>query len=420
MTSLPQFPHNQKWSSWVSLDDVGEHAPNNPGLYRVTHPETSGIDYVGYTGTRIRERLYRIRNGVTDEEMPYSTPHTATPTLWALAQELSSRFAASWISINQLNSEPDFRALKAAYLATYRLTVGSSPTANFGNQLSGYSRSSARRDNTRGKKESPLTAKIPRGSNVLPWTNWTEVSSTEWMGLQWSQEYDLEEFVEFPYDSGFIKIRRSGESVLSEISAEESIGDAVTEAYETYEEGYKISYSSCDFSTQQSKRELENDLVGAHYLAKKVVPTSSVIEKDFTKNEVESLIDAAESGTIELKRELDANDKWGVAKELIGLANRDGGFLLAGVTDPPEKEVVGESNIKKKREQLSQFARDAIMPKLRISVHTIKIRGEKVLLIEVPPIRDVPYSYKGTFYYRSDTTTDKLDGHDLKEIFGEI
>ncbi len=75
-------------SPWLPLNGCwrGNQIPAEPGLYRVRRAGRPDLDYIGQTGKggmTLRKRL-AMQRGVYADEMPYTGPHTAAPTLWAM------------------------------------------------------------------------------------------------------------------------------------------------------------------------------------------------------------------------------------------------------------------------------------------------------------------------------------------------
>jgi hypothetical protein len=82
------------WSPWLSLNPAKgklSQISTNPGIYRVRHIERDGLTYIGQTGRSLRGRL-RALAGCYNEEMPYTDPHVAAPSLWAVRQEYGPAF----------------------------------------------------------------------------------------------------------------------------------------------------------------------------------------------------------------------------------------------------------------------------------------------------------------------------------------
>ena len=72
------------------------------------------------------------------EEMPFRSPHTAAPCLWAIrdADGPSLEFSATTPPVAR--DEQDRKGLEAALIAVHRREVGQSPTANFARIIEGY------------------------------------------------------------------------------------------------------------------------------------------------------------------------------------------------------------------------------------------------------------------------------------------
>lgn len=140
------------------------------------------------------------------------------------------------------------------------------------------------------------------------------------------------------------------------------------------------------------------------------------IQGDFDISEatLEALLTHSESDQLEFKEEVgDSNQD--VAKEAVALANREGGRIIYGVAD--DGSVLGLSDIAQEEERVSRILRDSISPNVigRIEQHSID--GNTVLEVRVNRMTGVPASCNGIFYIRTGTTTSKLTGREILDLF---
>ena len=96
---------------------------------------------------------------------------------------------------------------------------------------------------------------------------------------------------------------------------------------------------------------------------------------------------------------------------LCGFANAQGGKLYIGVDD--SGKPIGLSNCKKLLEDLPNKIRDSLGIIANINLHTDE--GQDYIEIEIPPY-PIAISCKGSYYYRSGSTNQKLIGAELENF----
>ena len=128
---------------------------------------------------------------------------------------------------------------------------------------------------------------------------------------------------------------------------------------------------------------------------------------------IPTAIEDGESEQIEFKEKIDTIRD--ISKELVALANHEGGILLLGVNDGGCVE--GIDNAKEAEERISGHVRSAIDPAMNPRIRKETIDGDAVLSIQVPEADGKPYNLNGTFYIRAGTGTDKLSSDELAEWF---
>lgn len=112
-----------EWSPWLSLhpDDGELHTlATDPGLYRVRHDAYEGLIYIGETGRSLRGRIRSLVRGVFDDEMPFSDPHTASPSLWAVADRHGVGFEVSGATPSEAEDKQQRKAIEDALIALHR------------------------------------------------------------------------------------------------------------------------------------------------------------------------------------------------------------------------------------------------------------------------------------------------------------
>lgn len=96
---------------------------------------------------------------------------------------------------------------------------------------------------------------------------------------------------------------------------------------------------------------------------------------------------------------------------ICGFANAQGGILYIGKND--ESEVVGVASSRKLLEDLPNKIRDALG--IIVPINLLEENGLEYLEIPVQPY-PIAISYRGTYYYRSGSTNQKLTGLELESF----
>ena len=96
---------------------------------------------------------------------------------------------------------------------------------------------------------------------------------------------------------------------------------------------------------------------------------------------------------------------------ICGFANAQGGILYIGKND--EGEVVGVASSRKLLEDLPNKIRDALG--IIVPINLLEENGLEYLEIPVQPY-PIAISYRGTYYYRSGSTNQKLTGLELESF----
>jgi len=430
-----------KWSDWMSLFPTRDLSvvPQEPGIYLVSHEELSGIQYVGHSRTDLRNRIRRMGYEIDSKEMPFRDPHTAAPRLWAIANEYDVDFQVCWASIDRISEDEtpssltstrtigelatvnELVGLKAAYLAGYRFVSRQSPTANFGYMLPGYEQSGPSSSGKRGGKiEQDDVESGVREETIATWDAWDDVTSDSWMGFDW-ETYDLGDFEDpYPEAEGVFRIWQRGTDTLVQVGATTDIRNQVLDA-ETHDDGTMVSFDQRKFGDVADRQAVATDLVGAHYLAKDIVPKSSVTKDDLPRDEIRDLIDEYESQTVESKEEL--SDPQKIRKAVVALANADGGYLLVGVEDSGTVagiETTSGKDPQRVEERLLNVSEDGVDPNSPIRFTQIeRINSSHVLIAEIEKADEIPYSENGRFYQRRISESRKLNGVDLRQFMEE-
>lgn len=245
------------WSLWRSLnpeDDDLEEVPRTSGLYRVRHTGRQGLEYVGQTGRKLRERLHQLSRKTFQEDQPGDAPHTAAPALWKLQRNTTGELQVSYTNPNIARSEIDRRGIEHALIALHIKTLGVSPTVNL-------DRSHILQSVEERRTIHPILQN-------LQWQQDDVVSNT-WLGLEWSSQHPLEERLSVGAKSGAYRIWFPEYAPpLAYIGKSTNLTNRLREHEKKFGSEARIS----TVSLERSLRSVEEALIGAHYLATNTLP----------------------------------------------------------------------------------------------------------------------------------------------------
>lgn len=285
----------QRWTPWQPFDNCwkGTLIPVAPGLYRIRRIGFTGLDYIGQTGTTLKQRLGMLK-GIFGLQMPYRAPHTAAPALWALRHSLGCNFEISVLPFN--GSKQEREGLEALAIALYRQEFKESPTVNFGRIITGYKISSSNDSRlvATGKRfkgglslessQNHLPSISPSGSlTANPTTsNWCNHSWSDWTLITPGIPI-------YENTHGLYRIRQSGSTTLtyigqgnlrsrllehlSKVTRLKNQQDRVFAAAQPL----ACSWVESKGWYRHQREELENDLIAAHLLFAGSVPPAQFI-----------------------------------------------------------------------------------------------------------------------------------------------
>ncbi len=117
-------------------------------------------------------------------------------------------------------------------------------------------------------------------------------------------------------------------------------------------------------------------------------------------DQILTLISAGESETVEFKREMERAER--LAREVVALANGQGGYVLLGVED--DGTVCGVSLRPGYEAWVMQVGAETVQPPLMLNCKAVPVEGKTVLAISVPRGPFKPYAvkegHKYTMYVR--------------------
>lgn len=262
------------WSDWIDLNPENDELssiPTDPGLYRVRHRARGGLAYIGETGRSTRGRVRSLARGTYATEMPFRDPHTAAPCLWAIGDTAEADFEVSVAAPERAVDEQARKGIEAALIALYRRTADESPIANFGRIISGYKQSSYRRQDDRGGVLSQDESEPNSTPGIGPssWENATEIQASDWMGLDWSGPFRLQNRLDAtPPENGLYRIWYDGDDQLAYVGESSNVPRRLYNHQQTFGDHALFAYTTDMALDAAHKRvEIETDLIGAHHLA---------------------------------------------------------------------------------------------------------------------------------------------------------
>lgn len=277
------------WSKWLPLDKGSfSEIPKEPGLYRIRHQseERNYFEYIGESGDS-RRRIQSLARGCYAEEMPYRDPHTAAPCLWAIRDDIGPALEVSYAIPPKAADEQHRKGLENALIAAHRRETNRSPTANFGRIIEGYKQSSYSYNDSPfkgeilepGEKETNST----KGIGPFEWRNWQNPVAEDWMGLEWSESYRFKErLAADPPDNGLYRVwYEVNESPLAYIGESSNISSRLYNHEKTFGEDALFAYAeTATLAASHKRKEIETDLIGAHYLNEGEAPLAQFGHKE--------------------------------------------------------------------------------------------------------------------------------------------
>jgi len=256
----------------------------------------------------------------------------------------------------------------------------------------------------------------------LEWENWQNVTGTEWMGLEWSEPFDLslpespsEWINQLPATSGVYRTWKPGSDVLDRIEATSNLERRIRENAEDI--GYESKISTCelDITGKPSRTEVEVDLLGAHYVATRVLPESDISDVESVSDKARSILNRLEDNQVEFKTpDFDNNS---LAEEMVALANSGGGEIFIGVDNESNSQPI--PHLDQVENTISNIASTSIHPSLRVDVRKPRIDEEQILWVRVDGAHSRLYSTNGSFLVRSGSTKRAYQWSDLERFLLE-
>lgn len=261
------------WSPWLSLhSDEDEIAllSTDPGVYRVRHPAYEGLVYIGETGRSVRGRLRSLAGGITDDEMPYSDPHTGSPCLWSIIDKHGPDFEVSAATPVAAEDKGQRKAIEDALIAVHRRETETNLVGNFGRMPPGYEKSKMRSTEVRGGPCDESPRSFREGIDPLPWEKPEKLTDMNWLGLTWSEALPLAEMdSSVPAEPGLYRIWDPASSPpLEYIGQSVDLRGRLRSHSRSRDGKLRFAFVECpDFQEQFQRQQAESTLLGAHWLA---------------------------------------------------------------------------------------------------------------------------------------------------------
>ncbi|HPM47902.1 MAG TPA: putative DNA binding domain-containing protein, partial [bacterium] len=125
--------------------------------------------------------------------------------------------------------------------------------------------------------------------------------------------------------------------------------------------------------------------------------------------ELKRLLSLGENEKVEFKRQYNSDS---AGREICAFLNSKGGFLICGVEDDKGTVAGVNLNLSKVENELAEH----IIPKAPFFFELHDVEGKKVLVIEVPAGKDIPYSFNNDIFIRVRDKTKKADIETIREM----
>jgi len=249
---------NLSWSEWTRLNgdnsDLSDF-PTTSGLYRVKHENREGLEYLGQTGRKLRERVRALANQTHKEEQPGNAPRTAAPHLWKLKQEIGEGFQVSIANPNIVRSEIDRYGLEYLLVALHIQSTGTAPTVNL--------------DREHILKSLEKRASIHTMLNHVDYSKQGNVLGQEWMDLDWRQPDRLSNRLDVKPGTAVYKIWFENQSPpLAYIGQAKNIKQRLYKHEKKFGGEAKFSVAH----VEDSRKVIEALLIGKHYQVENTLP----------------------------------------------------------------------------------------------------------------------------------------------------
>jgi predicted GIY-YIG superfamily endonuclease len=255
------------WATWIRLKTKREARriiPNSQGVYRVRPKGKDFLVYVGQTN-QLKRRTGMLALNSYKQEMPWNDPHPAAPNLWVWRQEQGWDYEVSVAATPALTRQ-NREGLECLLLCKYRLERGESTLCNHGRFHPNYIKSSNKLKGQRGRKLDPSEPRNPAGGpSCPPLRPLNTHTSSDWMGLSWTEVEKLKTASLLPANPGVYKLVDLAKQELLYVGETDNLRSRLNQHKRKFLEA-AFSYANLSPEMLHYERlEIENDLIGYHY-----------------------------------------------------------------------------------------------------------------------------------------------------------
>ncbi|MFB6159499.1 MAG: GIY-YIG nuclease family protein [Candidatus Nanohalobium sp.] len=247
-----------EWTNWTQLhcdNPALSDLPKTSGLYRVKHKDREGLEYVGQTGRKLRERVRSLANNTHKDEQPGNAPHTAAPHLWKLKEKIGEGFQVSVANPNIARSEIDLYGLEYLLVALHIQSQDTAPTVNL--------------DRSHVLKSLEERAAMHTELDSIDYSRQENVLDSRWMGLDWSQPDRLVNRLEVEPGTAVYRIWFENHAPpLAYIGQAKNIKQRLYKHEKKFGEDAKFSIAR----VKDSRKTLEALIIGKHYQTENTLP----------------------------------------------------------------------------------------------------------------------------------------------------
>lgn len=127
-------------------------------------------------------------------------------------------------------------------------------------------------------------------------------------------------------------------------------------------------------------------------------------------NELYEILQFGEGQNVEYIEKYDVET---VGRNICAFLNSGGGYVVCGVSE--EGQVIG-LDIKIDNANVNREISHRITPKTLVSVEDHNIDGKRILVVRVPPGRDIPYAFHNNIYIRVGELNQKADVTTIRDM----
>ncbi|NEW84925.1 MAG: hypothetical protein GZ094_21510 [Mariniphaga sp.] len=144
-----------------------------------------------------------------------------------------------------------------------------------------------------------------------------------------------------------------------------------------------------------------------------------------------NLLAKGECETLDFKEQLEDKTVFGkaiknyapkyeeLAKDVVAFANKKGGFLFIGIVDESKELNPDFEYIDAKVFELVRQIQDRTVPSITLKPHQLKVKGQDILVLEIPFSQQMHRTSKGEYLIRSNDGNRAIEPHEIATIQAE-